>query len=174
MWNHRNHKKSDCYRNNNEYAVPDWLFSITYGSEFASFAVPSQSVDRARPKMWGERQNSLSKQSMKHKICLYVGYAYKHIVQTCHVEILMFGLPECLCRSATAFRFFLCDLTRLELRLHGAGGWGRPGENRPSPLCDGVQDKEPERTQRSKEQALLSYSCSEDLRWKMCLREARL
>lgn len=68
----------------------------------------------------------------------------------------MFGLPECLCRSATAFRFLLCDPTRLDLRLHGPGGGGRPGENRPPALCYGGQGEEPERTQCPEKQALLS------------------
>lgn len=76
----------------------------------------------------------------------------------------MAGLPECLCRSATAFRFFLCDLTRFELHLHGPGGRGGPGENRPATLRHGVQNEEPERTQRSEKQAVLSSSSSEDLR----------
>lgn len=75
----------------------------------------------------------------------------------------MSGLPECLCRSATAFRFVLCDLTRLELHLHGPGGRGGPGENCPSPLRDGVQNKEPERSQRSEIQAVLSSSSCEEL-----------
>lgn len=58
--------------------------------------------------------------------------------------------------SATAFRFVLCDLTRLELRLHGPGGQGRPGQDRPAPLCHGVQVKEPEGAKRPEKQAVLS------------------
>lgn len=72
----------------------------------------------------------------------------------------MCGLPECLCRSATAFRFFVCDPTRLELHLHGTGGRGRPGENRPAALRHGVQDEEPERTQRSEKQEVLSSAAA--------------
>lgn len=60
--------------------------------------------------------------------------------------------------SATAFRCFVCDSTRFELRLHGRGGRGRPRENRPAALCHGVQDKEPESTQRPEKQAVLSSS----------------
>ena len=72
------------------------------------------------------------------------------------LEMLMRGLPECLCRSATAFRLFVCDLTRLELRLHGPDGRGRTGEDRPAPLRHGLQDQEPESPQCAEKQALLS------------------
>lgn len=93
-------------------------------------------------------------------------HAYKHMPYRPAVwRFWYLALPECLCRSATAFRCFLCDLTRLELHLHGPGGRGRPGENRPAPLRHGVQDEEPERTQRSEKQAVLSSSSSEVLHW---------
>lgn len=89
------------------------------------------------------------------------------------MEILISGLPECLCRSATAFRFFLCDLTRLELRLHGPGGRGRQGEDRPSPLCHGVQDEEPERTQRPERQAVLRTGVPEARLWMETIKQKK-
>lgn len=64
-------------------------------------------------------------------------------------------LPECLCRSATAFRLFLCDLTRPQLHLHGLSGRGWEGEDRPTSLRYSLQGQEPEGPQRTEDQTML-------------------
>lgn len=110
--------------------------------------------------LWGEQQNSNQTVTEAWPMFIWLHINISHSSATGDSDVGSFLNVSAV--TATAFRFFLCDLTRLELRLHGPGGRGGPREDCPAPLCHGVQGQEPKRVERPEEQTLLSSSRSSE------------